>query len=90
MTDKSTRGGLVAVGIAVSMGFFVYLSVSLVGAYLFGNSLQTNVLSNISGVPSWISIVLCILIITVITCQIPYAFFVSKESALIIIMEARS
>lgn len=67
--------------------FFVYTIVALLALYMFGSTLNSNVLENISLETGWESIVLRFAFMIVVACHIPFIFFSGKECLINIYFE---
>lgn len=77
-----------AVAIAMLMTVMIYTTTSLLSVYLFGSSMDTNVLVNVAaeGV-NWGSVFVRVAFAIVLACHIPYVFFYGKEAVLIVVDE---
>lgn len=66
----------------------IYISCGILSIYLFGPSLNSNVLENISAEDGNIlSLIVRIAFSIVLACHIPYVFFYGKEAFCIVIDE---
>ena len=65
----------------------VYLSVGILSIYVFGSALHASVLENVDEEDNLYSLVIRIAFMIVLACHIPYVFFPTKESLLIMVDE---
>ena len=73
---------------AMSFVLVIYLSTQILSLYLFGSSMDSNVLDNIAEENlSFLSVVVRLAFAIVIACHIPYVFFYGKQGILILIDE---
>jgi hypothetical protein len=75
--------------LALGMSIVVYISLSILSIFTFGSHLKPDVIANVGEEVDheWESIILRIAFAIVIVCHIPYVFFSSKESFLLLIDE---
>lgn len=77
-----------SVALALLLTMVIYVSCGILSIYLFGSSLSSNVLENISAEDGNIlSLIVRVAFAVVLACHIPYVFFYGKEAACIIIDE---
>ena len=87
-SNKNNATGLAAVMIGSALSFCVYVSLGILSIYIFGSELKANVMNNVNEENNIYSYVIRIAFLVVLACHIPYIFFPTKESFLIIIDEA--
>ena len=87
-SNKSNRVAMRAVAIGAILSFAIYVSLGLLSIYSFGSELKSSVLSNVDEEQNTYSYIIRISFLLVLACHIPYIFFPTKESFLIIIDEA--
>jgi hypothetical protein len=83
------------ISLSISFISVIYFVLSLVCAFLFGNTLikaDSDIMKNVNAEYSldpdrWDSFVLRVLFMVVLTCHIPFMFFFGKESLLIMVDE---
>ena len=85
--NKSNETALKAVIIGVSVTAFLYIMVGILSIYTFGNDLETSVLTNVDAEDNAFSWIIRIAFLIVLGCHIPYIFFPTKESLLILVDE---
>jgi len=79
-----------AVNYAVASTTIIYVWFALLGAFVYGTKLETNVFKNVSEEShKWESYFLRSIFLVVLGCHIPFIFFGGKESTLIIIDEIK-
>lgn len=88
--NKNNKTGMKAVMIGNSLSFIIYVSLGVLGIYIFGTSLDTSVLDNVDEENNVYSVVIRVAFLLVLACHIPYVFFPTKESFLIIVDEAQN
>ena len=88
--NKSNKTGLQASMIGVGLSFLIYISLGILTIYIFGSSLQSNVLTNVDEEQNIYSYIIRITFLVVLACHIPYVFFPTKEGLLIIFDEAEN
>ena len=86
---KSNETGLNAVMIGTGLSFLIYSTLGVLAIYIFGSSLDPSVLTNVDEETNVYSIVIRVTFLVVLGCHIPYMFFPTKESFLIIVDEAQ-
>ena len=71
------------------MAMGIYITFSMLAIYIFGSSLEPDVMQNVGGIINHevISAILRVAFAVVIVCHIPYIFFSCKEAFLIILDE---
>jgi len=76
----------------------IYLSISLLGLYLFGDNVQSSVLLNfglpayyspITGQPYWQATVIQLSFLIMLLCNNPYTFYAGKESICCLVEEVQ-
>ena len=89
MKEKTDKNGIKAVILALIFSMIIYISLSILSLYTFGSSLKPDVIGNIGEEVNheWESITLRVAFAIVIICHIPFVFFGSKETLLIMIDE---
>ena len=74
----------------MAISFFVYSSVGILGIYTFGTDLTSNVLDNVDKETNVYSYIIRVMFSIVLACHIPFVFFPTKESFLIIVDEIQN
>lgn len=87
-TNKSNKSGMKAVAIGSGLSFVIYVSLGILSIYTFGSSLETSVIKNVNAENNVYSYIIRVAFLLVLGCHIPYIFFPTKESWLIIFDEA--
>lgn len=88
LEDKNNSNGLKAATATIVLTFSIYAISSIPSLFIYGSNIHNNLIINIGEEKSsFTSILLRIEYIIVIGCHIPYFFFATKESMLIIIDE---
>jgi hypothetical protein len=89
MKEKSDTKRINAVIYALGMAMTIYIALSILSIFTFGSALKPDVIANVGEEVDhdWESITLRVAFAIVILCHIPYVFFSSKESFLILIDE---
>ena len=73
---------------AVIISLFIYITLSILGVYMFGSRIQADLLDNIGEDGyHWESTILSVAFLVLIVCHIPFVFFYGKETFLILIDE---
>lgn len=88
--NKSNNNGMLAVLIGSVFSFCIYVSLGILSIYTFGSDLKANVMTNVDEEKNAYSYIIRIAFLIVLACHIPYIFFPTKESFLIIIDEAQN
>lgn len=86
--NKSNKTAMSAVGIASLLSLVIYMSLGILSIYIFGSELESSVLKNVDEEKNVYSYIIRVAFLLVLACHIPYIFFPTKESFLIIIDEA--
>ena len=86
--NKSNKNGMRSVGIAATLSFVIYVSLGILSIYIFGSDLKSSVLKNVDEEKNVYSYIIRVAFLLVLACHIPYIFFPTKESFLIILDEA--
>ena len=78
--------------VAIGSGFsvFIYVSLGILSIYTFGSDLDTSVIANVNKEENVYSYIIRVAFLLVLACHIPYIFFPTKESFLIIFDEAKN
>ena len=88
--NKSNRTGMKAVAIGISLSFTIYTTLGILSIYTFGSDLEPSVMSNVDEEANAYSYIIRVAFLIVLGCHIPYMFFPTKESFLIIFDEAQN
>lgn len=72
------------------LSFCVYISLGILSIYIFGSDVKANVMTNIDEESNVYSYVIRIAFLIVLGCHIPYIFFPTKESFLIMVDETQN
>ena len=75
-----------AIGSGLSL--LIYVSLGILSIYIFGSDLESSVLKNVDEEKNVYSYIIRVAFLLVLACHIPYIFFPTKESFLIIVDEA--
>ena len=89
-SNKSNRTGMKAVAIGITLSFFIYTTLGILSIYTFGTDLDPSVMSNVDEEANAYSYIIRVAFLIVLGCHIPYMFFPTKESFLIIFDEAQN
>ena len=89
-TNKSNKNGMKAIAIGSSFSVLIYVSLGILSIYTFGSDLSTSVIANVNKEQNIYSYIIRIAFLLVLACHIPYIFFPTKESFLIIFDEAQN
>lgn len=89
-SNKSNKTGLEAVMIGTGLSFVIYVTLGILAIYIFGTGLDPSVLTNVDEENNVYSIIIRVTFLVVLGCHIPYIFFPTKESFLIIVDEAQN
>jgi amino acid permease len=98
LKEKTNQECLRSFSIGTYLVTLLYTSFSVLAIYMFGSSLESNVLSNVGHQCTtdqltgkmecpWESVAMRVMFLIVIACHMPFIFFSGKESLLIIIDE---
>lgn len=87
---KSNKTGMKAVAIGSGLSCLIYVSLGILSIYIFGSDLESSVLKNVDEENNIYSYIIRIAFLLVLGCHIPYIFFPTKESFLIIFDEAEN
>jgi len=85
--NRSDKNGLKTVTYSLCMTFSIYVSLAILSIYIFGTELHASVLQNVSAENNIYSLIIRIAFLVVLACHIPYVFFPTKESVLIMVDE---
>lgn len=88
--NKSNKTALESIAIGMASSTLIYISVGILSIYTFGSDLSDSVLNNIDEESNVYSYIVRGAFLLVLACHIPYIFFPTKESFLIIIDEAQN
>ena len=71
---------LLVVNKAIFICFTIYMIIALLGLFYFQNDITINIIDNIGtiGIEKWESVTLRIIFLVVITCHIPFIFYIGK------------
>ena len=86
--NRNRYTGIQAILIGALISLIVYVSLGLLSIYIFGSGLHANVMKNIDEEHNAYSYIIRIAFLVVLACHIPFVFFPTKESFLIIVDEA--
>jgi len=86
--NKSAANGNKATAIGSSLSMTIYISLGILSIYTFGEELTTDVMDSINKESNGYSYIIRIAFMIVLALHIPFVFFPSKESLLIIVDEA--
>ena len=89
-TNKSNKSGMGAVAIGSALSTLIYISLGILSIYTFGSALETSVIKNVDEEQNVYSYIIRITFLIVLATHIPYIFFPTKESFLIIFDEAKN
>ena len=85
--NRSNRNAMKTVIIGLIMTFSIYVSLGILSIYIFGSELHASVLQNVNEEDNIFSLIIRIAFLIVLACHIPYVFFPTKESLLIMVDE---
>ena len=85
--NRSTRNALKTVTYGLIMTFSIYISLGILSIYIFGSELHASVLQNVNQEDNMYSLIIRLSFLVVLACHIPYVFFPTKESLLIMVDE---
>ena len=85
--NRSTKNALKTVTIGLLMTFSIYVSLGILSIYIFGTELHASVLQNVNQEDNLYSLIIRLAFLVVLACHIPYVFFPTKESMLIMVDE---
>ena len=86
---KTNESALKSIGIALSFSFFLYVGLGILSIFVFGSGISSNLLNNVNSESSVTSYIIRISFMIVLACHIPYIFYFTKESLLIMVDETR-
>lgn len=86
---KTNESALKSIGIALGFSFFLYIGLGILSIFVFGSSISSNLLNNVNTETSITSYIIRVAFMIVLACHIPYIFYFTKESLLIMIDEVR-
>ena len=87
-SNKSNTNGMKAVAIGSGFSVLIYVSLGILSIYTFGSELSTSVITNVNKEENVYSYIIRVTFLLVLAFHIPYIFFPTKESWLIIFDEA--
>jgi amino acid permease len=76
-----------AIGMGMVETTIIYLCCGLFAVYLFGSSVNSNVLYNLDGETTIVSYLIRFSFLILLACHVPYVFFLGKEGACIVVDE---
>lgn len=85
--DRSKEKMMKAIGMGMIETTIIYMCCGLFAVYLFGSSVQSNVLDNIDGETTFVSYFIRLAFLILLACHVPYVFFLGKEGACIVVDE---
>ena len=89
MKIRTTENGMKAALLAQLLALGIYTILSILAIYMFGSSLQTDLMKSL-GSDNWAGFILSIVFFIVLLCHVPFVFFATKESFLIMVDELDS
>lgn len=76
--------------ISVFGSMTIYISLSILGIYMFGSAISPDLMDSIGEKEyNWSSIILTVSFLILIVCHIPFVFFFGKETFLMLIDEIK-
>ena len=87
---KSNKLGLQAIVVASVLSTLIYITLGILSIYIFGTDLEASVLDNVDQETNVYSYIIRACFLLVLAFHIPYIFFPTKESLLIIFDEAEN
>lgn len=87
---KSNKLGLQAILVASVLSTLIYITLGILSIYIFGTDLEASVLDNVDQETNVYSYIIRACFLLVLAFHVPYIFFVTKESLLIIFDEAKN
>jgi hypothetical protein len=72
---------------ALCLSFSIYICLGILSIYVFGSELHASVLKNVNEEDNVFSLIIRACFLVVLACHIPYVFFPTKESLLIMVDE---
>ena len=81
---------MMAVLIGTIASSIIYLSIGILSIYTFGTEIESSVIKNVNEEDNAYSYIIRISFLLVLACHIPYIFFPTKESLLIIVDEIQN
>ena len=88
--DQVATQGMKVVSVALGLMFPIYLSVAILSIYTFGSDLDTSVLVNVGKEGNAYALIIQATFLVVIGIHIPFYYFPTKESLLLIIEETQN
>jgi len=88
--NKSAANGNKATAIGSSLSMFIYITLGILSIYFFGEELTADVMDSVNEESNAYSYVIRVAFMIVLALHIPFVFFPSKESLLIIVDEAKN
>lgn len=86
---RTNQSALKSIGIALTFSFVLYVGLGILSIFVFGSSISSNLLTNVNTETNASSFIIRIAFMIVLACHIPYIFYFTKESLLIMIDETR-
>jgi len=88
MRTPTTLEGTSAVFLAVLVSMVIYVTLSIMGIYMFGSNIKHDLLDSIGEEEyKWGTVVLCLTFFAVLIFHIPFVFFFGRENFLIVVDE---
>jgi len=88
--NKNNRTGLMSVWVASILSFVIYVSLGILSIYTFGSGVDADIMTNVDSEQNAYSYIIRVAFLVVLACHIPYVFFPTKESFLIMVDEAEN
>jgi len=88
--NKSNRTGMQAIIIGNGLSFAIYITLGVLSIYTFGRNVDSNIMTNVDNEDNVYSYIIRVAFLIVLACHIPYVFFPTKESLLIMFDEAEN
>ena len=89
-TNKSNKTMVNGVFIGNGLSFIIYVSLGILSIYTFGSEISPSVITYVDREKNAYSYIIRCAFLIVLACHIPYIFFPTKESLLIIFDEAEN
>ena len=90
LAEKSYKNGMKFVAIASALTVGIYVSLGILSIYTFGSEIGPSIIANVDEEQNVFSYIIRVSFLLLLACHIPYIFFPTKESFLIIIDEAQN
>jgi len=71
---------LLVVNKAIFICYIIYMIIALLGLFYFQKDIKINIIENIGiiGIERWESVTLRVIFLVVITCYVPFMFYIGK------------